>query len=141
MNKAPNEAQTVLVERVLAHPPEKVWRALTQPHLIEAWLTASDFSPVVGHGFQLHFDWGAVDGQVLEVDPGQKLSYTWTSGELDSVVTWTLTPTPTGTLLRMEQVGFPSDQSRYYVGASAGWPRFISALELVLESVGEGDAP
>ena len=141
MNNAPNEAQTVLVERVLAHPPEKVWRVLTQPHLIEAWLTASDFSPVVGHGFQLHFDWGAVDGQVLEVEPGQKLSYTWTSGELDSVVTWTLTPTPTGTLLRMEQVGFPSDQSRYYVGASAGWPRFIDALELVLESVDEGDVP
>jgi hypothetical protein len=41
----------------------------------------------------------------------------------------------------MEQVGFPSDQSRYYVGAAAGWPRFISALELVLESVDEGDAP
>lgn len=141
MNNAPNEAQTVLVERVLAHPPEKVWRALTQRHLIEAWLTASDFSPVVGHGFQLHFDWGAVDGQVLEVEHGQKLSYTWTSGELDSVVTWTLTPTPTGTLLRMEQVGFPSDQSRYYVGASAGWPRFMAALELVLESVDEGDVP
>ena len=141
MNNAPNEAQTVLVERVLAHPPEKVWRALTQPHLIEAWLSASDFSPVVGHDFQLHFDWGAVDGQVLEVEPGQKLSYTWTSGELDSVVTWTFTPTATGTLLRMEQVGFPSDQSRYYVGASAGWPRFIAALELVLESVDEGDVP
>jgi uncharacterized protein YndB with AHSA1/START domain len=141
MNNAPEEAQSVLVERVLAHPPEKIWRALTQPHLMEAWLSHSDFSPVVGHGFKLHFDWGAVDGQVLEVEPCRRLSYTRTSGELDSVVTWTLTPTPTGTLLRMEQVGFPSDQSRYYVGAAAGWPRFISALELVLESVYEGDAP
>lgn len=141
MNKVPEEAQSVLVERALSHPPEKVWRALTQPHLMEAWLSHSDFSPVVGHGFQLRFDWGAVDGRVLEVDPCRLLSYTWTSGELDSVVTWTLTRTPTGTLLRMEQVGFPSDQSRYYVGASAGWPRFFSALELVLESVDEGDVP
>jgi uncharacterized protein YndB with AHSA1/START domain len=141
MNTAPEEEQSVIVERMLSHPPEKVWRALTQPHLLEAWLTASDFSPVVGHRFKLGFDWGDVDGRVLEVEPGHALSYTWTSGELDSVVTWTLTPTPTGTLLRMEQVGFPSDRSRYYVGASAGWPRFISALELVLEGVDEGEVP
>lgn len=141
MNKAPNETQTVLVERELLHPPEKVWRALTQPHLMEAWLTSSDFSPVVGHCFKLSFDWGAVDGQVLEAEPCRVLSYTWASGELDSVVTWTLIPTSTGTMLRMEQVGFPSDQSRYYVGATAGWPRFISALELVLESVDEGGLP
>jgi len=138
MNEVPKETPSVLVERELLHPPEKIWRALTQPHLMEAWLTTSDFSPVVGHSFKLHFDWGAVDGQVLEVEPCRALSYTWASGELDSVVTWTLTPTGSGTLLRMEQVGFPSGQSRYFVGAQAGWPRFMSALELVLESVDEG---
>jgi uncharacterized protein YndB with AHSA1/START domain len=135
MNKAPKEAQSVLVERELFHPPEKVWRALTQPRLMEEWLTTSNFSPVVGHSFKLSFDWGAVDCQVLEAQPCHALSYTWASGELQSVVTWTLTPTISGTLLRMEQVGFPSEQSRYYVGATAGWPRFISALELVLDAI------
>ena len=58
MNTAPTQAQSVIVERALSHPPGKVWRALTQPHLMEAWLTASDFSPVVGHRFKLGFDWG-----------------------------------------------------------------------------------
>jgi uncharacterized protein YndB with AHSA1/START domain len=126
------ETRSVVVEREIAFPPEKIWRALTQPHLIEEWLMKNDFKPVVGHGFNLSADWGSVDCQVLTVEPNKSLSYTWGSYDLKSVVTWTLTPTGTGTHLRMEQTGFRPDQSQYYQGAKAGWPRFVAALEQVL---------
>lgn len=90
------------------------------------------FKPVVGHRFNFGADWGSVDCEVLEVEPNTTLSYTWGNDDLKSVVTWTLAPTTTGTLLRMEQTGFRPDQPRYYHGAQAGWPRFVAALEQVL---------
>ena len=71
------ETRSVVVEREIPYPPEKIWRALTQPHLIEEWLMKNDFAPVVGQRFNLRADWGAVDCQVLEVEPNKALSYTW----------------------------------------------------------------
>jgi uncharacterized protein YndB with AHSA1/START domain len=38
MSKPATETLSVIVEREIPHPPEKIWRALTQPHLIEEWL-------------------------------------------------------------------------------------------------------
>jgi uncharacterized protein YndB with AHSA1/START domain len=127
------EIRSVVIERELPHPPERIWRALTQPHLIEAWLMKTDFKPVVGHGFNLRADWGAVDCRVLAVEPSRRLSYTWEALGLESVVTWTITPTSAGTLLRMEQAGFRPDQEQAFQGATFGWRRFFAALEQVLE--------
>jgi len=126
------ETLSVVVERELPYPPEKIWRALTQPHLIEEWLMKNDFTPVVGHRFNFRADWGAVDRQVLAVEPNKTLSYTWGAYGLESVVTWTLTPTRTGTHLRMEQSGFRPDQQQAYQGAKYGWQRFVAALEQVV---------
>jgi uncharacterized protein YndB with AHSA1/START domain len=133
------ETRSLVVEREIPHPPAKIWRALTQPHLIEEWLMKNDFKPVVGHRFDLRADWGAVDCQVLAVEPNKTLSYTWNATrlgaatDLKSVITWTLTPTSTGTHLRMVQSGFRDDQPQYYYqGAKAGWPRLFAALEQVL---------
>jgi uncharacterized protein YndB with AHSA1/START domain len=133
-NTAP-ETRTVVVEREIPYPPEKIWRALTQPHLIEEWLMKGDFKPVVGHRFNFRADWGAVDCQVQAVEPNKTLSYTWGDHNLKSVVTWTLTRTSTGTHLRMEQSGFREDQPRYYQGAKGGWPRFFANLEQVLARI------
>ncbi|MEO3427584.1 SRPBCC domain-containing protein [Pelagibius sp. CAU 1746] len=135
MKQASSETLSVVVERDIAHPPQKIWRALTQPHLIEEWLMKNDFKPVPDHRFDLSFDWGRVECRVLAVEPNRTLAYTWTSGELESVVTWTLTPTSTGTRLRMEQTGFRPDHPRYYHGAKAGWPRFFTKLEQVLAAL------
>ena len=132
MNNIAADTRSVIVERDIPHPPEKIWRALTQPHLIGEWLMKNDFEPVVGHNFNLRGDWGAVDCQVLEVEPNKTLSYKWDAMGLESVVTWTLTPTPTGTHLRMEQSGFRSDQEQAYQGAKFGWQKFFGNLEQVL---------
>ena len=124
--------RTVVVERDLPHSPEKIWRALTEGPLIEEWLMKNDFQPVVGHRFNLRADWGAVDCQVLAVEPHKTLSYTWGTYGLESVMTWTLTPTSEGTRLRMEQSGFRPDQQQAYQGANYGWQNFIANLERVV---------
>ena len=135
MTEAAPATRSVITERDLPHPPEKIWRALTQGHLIEEWLMKNDFKPVVGHRFNLRADWGAVDCQVLAVEPNKTLSYTWAAYGLESVVTWTLTPTSTGTHLRMEQAGFQPNQQQAYQGAKGGWQQFFAALEQVLARI------
>jgi uncharacterized protein YndB with AHSA1/START domain len=134
MNSTATETLSVVVEREVPFPPEKIWRALTQPHLIEEWLMKNDFQPVVGHGFNFRADWGAVDCRVLAVESNKTLSYTWVAYGLESVVTWTLTPTSTGTHLRMEHSGFPADRPQNYQGAKYGWQKFFANLERVLTS-------
>ena len=132
MNEKSTERLSVVVEREIPFSPEKIWRALTQPHLIEEWLMKNDFKPVVDHRFNLRADWGAVDCQVVAVEPDQTLSYTWGAYGLESVVTWTLTATSTGTHLRMEQSGFRPDQKQAFQGAKFGWQKFFADLERVV---------
>ena len=139
MSEASTETRAVVVEREFPHPLEKLWRALTQPHLIEEWLMKNDFKPAVGHRFNLRGDWGGVlDCEVLAIDPGKTLSYTWDFAHDDpaynmkSVVTFTLTPTGSGTRLRVEQAGFRPDQKQAFGGAKAGWQQFLTNLEQVL---------
>ncbi len=135
------ETRSVIVEREIAFPPERIWRALTQPHFIEEWLMKNDFAAEVGRGFtlraQAYGDWdGIIDCEVLTVEPEKSLSYTWESGNgplrVTSVITWTLTPTGAGTLLRMEQSGFRSEQVQNFEGAKYGWRNFFVKLEALL---------
>ena len=132
MSEASTQTRSVVIEREIPHPPEKIWRALTQPHLLEEWLMKNDFRHVVGHNFRLTADWGAVDCRVQAVEPNKRLSYSWAAYGLESIVTWTLTPTSTGTHLRMEQSGFRPDQEQAYQGAKFGWQRFLASLEQVV---------
>lgn len=130
-----NQTRTVTVDREFPYPPEKIWRALTQPQLMGEWLMKADFKPIVGHKFCFQAEWGSVDCQVLEVEENKSLSYTWGDHDLKTIVSWTLTATSNGTRLRMEQTGFKADQPRYYHGARAGWPRFFENLETLLARI------
>ena len=131
MNTA-TDLRTVTVERDIPFPPEKIWRALTQPHLIQEWLMKNDFAPDVGHRFKLTGDWGSVDCEVLEVEPNKSLSYSWNAMGLESTVTFTLSKTATGTRLRMDQAGFRPDQEQAFRGAQYGWQKFFANLEELL---------
>jgi uncharacterized protein YndB with AHSA1/START domain len=139
MTDATPGTRSVVVEREMPHPPEKLWRALTQPHLIAEWLMKNDFQPAVGHRFNLRGEWGGVlDCEVLAIEPNWSLSYTWDFANEDpayslkSIVTFTLTPTDTGTLLRVDQTGFRPEQKQAFGGAHAGWKQFFTKLEQVL---------
>jgi uncharacterized protein YndB with AHSA1/START domain len=134
------ERRSVVIERTLSASPEKLWRALTQPHLIEEWLMKSDFKPVEGHKFTLVNEPKpevkvSVDAEVLKVEANKTLSYSWKAFGLDTVVTFTLTPMENGTQLRMEQSGFGPDQNAAFYGARAGWTQFLKALEDTLKKM------
>ena len=112
----------------LPHPPGKVWRALTDPALLAEWLLpVTGFQPARGAAFTFRTQpqpgWdGTVRCRILEADEPTRLSYSWVVGDaLDTVVTFTLTPTPSGTRLHLVQSGFGPEQRRNFGGARYGW--------------------
>ena len=142
MTELATAARSLVVEREMAHPPEKIWRALTQGPLIEQWLMKNDFEPILGHKFNfraapIHGWNGVTDCEVLEIVPHKRLAYSWNaSGDqapdgLKTIVTWTLTPCEGGTRVRMEQSGFSPQDEAGYRGMGAGWPRILARLEEV----------
>jgi uncharacterized protein YndB with AHSA1/START domain len=81
-NHTPTEKRSIIVEYELPEAPKKVWRALTEPKLLEAWLMPNDIRAEVGHRFNFRAQpvpgWdGTVYCQVLEVVPEQRLVYAW----------------------------------------------------------------
>jgi uncharacterized protein YndB with AHSA1/START domain len=138
MSTATGSTRSVVIERVFPHPPEKVWRALTESPLLAQWLLDNDFEPAAGRRFQFRADpvpnWnGIIDCEVMVVDPLKQLSYTWGTLGLEAVVLWTLTPAEGGTHLRMEHSGFGAEQEAAYKGATYGWQRFLGGLDRLLK--------
>ena len=128
--------RTHVIEREMPYSQEKVWRALTEGPLIEQWLMSNDFQPIVGHRFTFRSTpvqgWdGIINSEVKTVEPPSRLAYSWGTMGMESMVTWTLTPSASGTQVRMEQSGFGPGQDQAYKGATYGWQRFIGKLEEV----------
>jgi uncharacterized protein YndB with AHSA1/START domain len=135
--------------RILRHPPEKVWRALTTGAILADWLYPNDFRAVEGAAFTFHGPvqphWnGKITGTVLTVEEHVRLSLRWRSDgvgnapPLDTVVTFSLEPNGQGTRLTLEQDGFLPDQIRNRAGAQAGWPMLLDRLDHLLERVHGG---
>jgi len=124
---APSQTESISFEFELSHAPEKVWRALTDPALLTEWLL-----PVVGLKLepgaaftfktQPYPGWdGIVNCRILEAETPRRLRYAWVVGDMDTVVTFTLTPTASGTRLSLVQSGFKPDQKQNFGGARYGW--------------------
>lgn len=135
--KTPTETQSIVVEYEFPQPPEQVWRVLTEPELLAKWLMPNDIRAEIGQCFNFHAapvpGWdGIVDCQVLSVEPLRLLRYSWRGGSddlaaygqrLDTIVTWTLTPTAEGgTHLRLDHDGFPLDSFAFNM-MGEGWRR------------------
>ncbi len=124
---APPQTESLSFEFDLQHSPEKVWRALTDPELLAQWLLPViefKLEPRAAFTFktQPYPGWdGTVNCRILEIEAQRKLSYTWAVPFLDTVVTFTLTPTASGTRLSLVQSGFKPDQKREFGGARYGW--------------------
>ena len=123
----PSHPEAISFEFDLPQTPEKVWRALTDPALLAAWLLpVIGFKLEPGAAFSLKAPpqpgWdGSVNCRILEIEAQRKLSYTWVAGDIDTVVTFTLTPTASGTRLSLVQSGFKPDQKQESGGARYGW--------------------
>ena len=124
---ARSQTESIAFEFDLHHLPEKVWRALTDPALLAEWLLpVVDLKLEPGAAFTFRRPplpgWdGIVNCRILEIDAPRKLSYTWVVGDMDTVVTFTLTPTASGTRLSLVQSGFKPDQKQNFGGARYGW--------------------
>ena len=126
---APLQTESISFEFDLRHSPEKVWRALTDPVLLTEWLLpVVDLKPDPGAAFtfktQPYPGWdGIVNCRILEIETHKKLSYTWVVGDmvLDTVVTFSLAPTASGTRLSLVHSGFRPDQAKNFGGARYGW--------------------
>jgi len=123
-----SQTESISFEFDLHHSPEKVWRALTDPVLLTEWLipVVDDLKLEPGAPFtlktQAYPGWdGTVNCRFVEIEPLRKLSYAWTVPFLDTVVTFTLAPTPSGTRLSLVQSGFKPEQRQNFGGARYGW--------------------
>jgi uncharacterized protein YndB with AHSA1/START domain len=135
--------RSIVVEKLLPHPPDIIWHALTNSGLISQWLMPNDFVPVVGHRFTFTTrpigEWdGVVHCEVLVCEPPSLLRYSWSGGtkssdqyaaSLDSIVTWTLTPAKDGTHLRLEHAGFRSPENDFAFNTMrGGWNGIMSRI-------------
>jgi uncharacterized protein YndB with AHSA1/START domain len=136
-----SQTNAVTFELDLPHPPAKVWRALTEPALLAEWLLPVlnlDLKLAPGAAFTFKTDpypgWdGTVSCQFIEIEAERKLKYAWTVPFLDTVVTFTLTPSARGTKLSLEQSGFKPDQKQNFGGARYGWKMMGEKLLALLE--------
>lgn len=138
---AAGQIETIAFELDLRHPPEKVWRALTDPALLTEWLLPVielKLEPGAAFRFktQAYPGWdGTVDCRILEIEPHKRIKYSWNVPFLQTVVTFTLTPTPAGTQLTLVQTGFKGDQRRESGGARYGWTMMGGKLIELLERI------
>ena len=136
---ARGQTESLSFEFDLKHPPQKVWRALTDPVLLSEWLLpVTGLKLDLGEAFtfktQAYPGWdGTVSCRMLTIEPQRQLSYTWSVPGLDTVVTFTLTPTASGTKLSLVQSGFKPDQKQAFGGARYGWGMMGGQLVALLD--------
>jgi uncharacterized protein YndB with AHSA1/START domain len=140
------EARSIVVDEVMPHSADKVWRMLTQAEALAQWLMPNDFQLALGHRFTFRTkpmgDWdGVVQCEVLEIRPLQLLRYSWIGGadsnsaygsKLVSTVTWTLTAVDGGTRVRMAHEGFGPHNNYAYDAMSGGWGRILKHIDQLI---------
>lgn len=121
--------ESIRVVHHLPHPPEAVWAALTDAARLSRWLMPTDFEPEVGAAFTLDTgSFGVTRCEVLAIEPGRLLRYTWRNGPLDTTVTWALTPVDGGAEVTLEHAGFDTAHPAgrmAFEGMGRGWPMII----------------
>jgi uncharacterized protein YndB with AHSA1/START domain len=140
-NSLRSSGESLSFELDLAHAPDKVWRALTDPVLLSEWLLpVVDLKLAPGSAFVFRAPpvggWdGVVNCRMLESEAHRKLSYSWVVGDIDTVVTFRLTPTTTGTRLSLVQSGFKPEQKKNVAGARYGWKMMRERLVGLLAKI------
>lgn len=130
------EPGVIRLSQFIPHPPEKVWQALTDPRLHAKWWAAGDVKAEVGHRFTLDMGkWGQQACEVIAVEPGWMLRYSFAPGTLNTTLTWSLEPEVGGTRLHLEHSGFDLDSpmgKMAFDGMSNGWPTVMARIEGVI---------
>lgn len=154
MAEASEVLPPIVIEGMLIEPDETIWQVLTEPELIAQWFMATDFAPEVGQKFTLRAApigaWdGVFEGEVLAAEPFWRLQYRWHGGSpeiegfgrrIDTVLTWTLSPLPNGTYVRLEHAGFTKDNAAVHalMAGENGWPALVNRLAKVVTELAQG---
>jgi uncharacterized protein YndB with AHSA1/START domain len=141
------DTHDIVVDEIMPHAPETIWKTLTTGDLIARWLMVpTGFEPVPGKRFTYQTKpAGAWDGtihcEVLEVIPNERFSYSWKGGDegnagygsrLDTIVTWTLSRVANGTRVRLLHSGFVTPRNdTAFRNMSEGWKKVVPRLGAV----------
>jgi len=150
-----HDTQDIVVDEILPHAPETIWKALTASELVGRWLKMSPtgFEPVKGSRFTMKTTpagaWdGVINCEVLEAIPNQRFAFSWQGGHegnvgygapLDTVATFTLSKVENGTRLRLVHSGFvlPRNESAFK-NMGEGWKKVVPTIGAI---AGEQAAP
>jgi uncharacterized protein YndB with AHSA1/START domain len=121
----------LVFERRIKAPPDRVWRALTEPDELRAWLARAEVDLRPGGAIVLTFenedDEGVMRGAVNEVEEGRFLEFTWREeGAGESVVRFEVAPDGDGTRLTLTHT---FEQIDDISGFGAGWHHHLELLE------------
>jgi uncharacterized protein YndB with AHSA1/START domain len=138
--------QKIVVEDVLPHAPETIWKTLTTGELIGRWLLMkpNGFEAVKGGRFTFQTTravmWdGVIHCEVLEATRNKSLAYSWQGGHesnaheygslLDTIVSWTLVKVGGGTRLRLAHSGFVTPQNDpAFWNMGNGWKKAVGRI-------------
>lgn len=143
-----DQIETVLE---LPHTPQKVWRAITTSEGLSQWF-GDRVTMALTEGSAIHFEWdayGSVGGEIETVQPMSKFSYRWRAHGVSenepmteansTLVTFELTPTASGTKLRVLETGFatlhPDYRERAFRENQSGWATELAELVDYLEQL------
>jgi uncharacterized protein YndB with AHSA1/START domain len=125
-----NGRSVLRIERWLAHPPEKVWRALTEPAQLSRWFPAEmEMGLTIGSKISFVFRGGegpTTDGVITELDPPGVLAFTWG----DDVLHWELRGDGRGCLLIFTHT---FDDRAGAASFASGWQVCLDALAAVVD--------
>jgi uncharacterized protein YndB with AHSA1/START domain len=131
-----SESGVIRLSQVIPQPPAAVWQALTNPEIHARWWGAGDIKPEPGHKFMLDMGrFGQQPCEVLAVEPERLFSYLFSTGMLNTTITWRLEPEGDGTRLQLEHSGFDLNSpigKMAHDGLAAGWPQILARIEPAL---------
>lgn len=139
-------ADTIRREIHIPQPREQVWQAITNSATLAEWMFPNDFEPRVGHHFtfrvpgnpKMNFDGLTVRCEVLELDPPNKLVFSWSAGAPveNTQVSFQLEPDGDGTRILFEHSGFDLAHpfgEQAFKGAEFGWMKMLKQLTTVIK--------
>lgn len=151
MSKLP-DSEGIHASTFIAAPPTDVFRVISTAEGWDSWFTSGtsmDSRP----GGEIRFRWrnwgpdhfsADEPGQVVAIETDRLFAFHWTPNGFETLVRLSLTPRDRGTVLTVEDVGYPESEEgrRTMTWCACGWGEALTLVKFYLEhGVTYGDVP